>query len=161
MLDLISITEELHYEHYNQQQLETRKPGEPRPKKGDNLKLKFKEEALRKRFTEQVKQEELRLRQWEQHVSGVELKLEDHKADCLYSSLRSVTVSTRISKPLTARSRTSRLSSTDSRSAITVSAGDERLVCVSLLLWALCPNVYPNPNLIMDIHSRFVCTLRD
>ena len=40
-----------------------------RPKKLDNPKFKEEEETLRKRFTEQVKQEENRFRQWEQHVS--------------------------------------------------------------------------------------------
>jgi cell division control protein 12 len=68
MLDLISTTEEIHYENYRQQQMETRKFGEPRVKKLDNPKFKEEEEALRKRFTEQVKSEEARFRQWEQHV---------------------------------------------------------------------------------------------
>ena len=68
MLDLISTTEELHYENYRQQQMETRKFGEPKVKKLDNPKFKEEEEALRKRFTEQVKAEESRFRQWEQHV---------------------------------------------------------------------------------------------
>src|SRR4051794_35975790 len=40
-----------------------------RQKKLDNPKFKEEEETLRKRFTEQVKQEENRFRQWEQHVS--------------------------------------------------------------------------------------------
>ena len=70
MLDLISTTEELHYENYRQQQMETRKFGEPKVKKVDNPKFKEEEEHLRKRFTEQVKAEEARFRQWEQHVSG-------------------------------------------------------------------------------------------
>lgn len=69
MLDLISMTEELHYENYRQQQMETRKPGDSKPKRIDNPKFKEEEEALRKRFTEQVKAEESRFRQWEQHVS--------------------------------------------------------------------------------------------
>jgi len=69
MLDLISTTEELHYENYRQQQMETRKFGEPKVKKVDNPKFKEEEESLRKRFTEQVKAEEARFRQWEQHVS--------------------------------------------------------------------------------------------
>jgi cell division control protein 12 len=68
MLDLISTTEEIHYENYRQQQMETRKFGEPRVKKLDNPKFKEEEEALRKRFTEQVKSEEARFRQWEQHL---------------------------------------------------------------------------------------------
>lgn len=68
MLDLISTTEENHYENYRQQQMETRKFGEPKVKKLDNPKFKEEEEALRKKFTEQVKAEEARFRQWEQHV---------------------------------------------------------------------------------------------
>ncbi|EIN06900.1 septin [Punctularia strigosozonata HHB-11173 SS5] len=68
MLDLISSTEEHHYENYRQQQMETRKFGEPKVKKLDNPKFKEEEEALRKRFTEQVKAEEARFRQWEQHL---------------------------------------------------------------------------------------------
>jgi len=68
MLDLISTTEDIHYENYRQQQMETRKFGEPRVKKSDNPKFKEEEEALRKRFTEQVKNEESRFRQWEQHL---------------------------------------------------------------------------------------------
>jgi cell division control protein 12 len=68
MLDLIGTTEDAHYEAYRAQQLETRKLGEPKGRKGDNPKFKEEEELLRKRFTEQVKQEELRFRQWEQHL---------------------------------------------------------------------------------------------
>ncbi|KAL0580115.1 Septin spn4 [Marasmius crinis-equi] len=68
MLDLISTTEEKHYESYRQQQMETRKFNEPKPKKLDNPKFKEEEEQLRKRFTEQVKAEEARFRQWEQHL---------------------------------------------------------------------------------------------
>ena len=69
MLDLISTSEELHYENYRQQQMETRKFGEAKVKKLDNPKFKEEEEQLRKRFTEQVKQEEARFRHWEQHAS--------------------------------------------------------------------------------------------
>lgn len=68
MLDLISTSEDSHYENYRQQQMETRKFGEPKVKKLDNPKFKEEEEQLRKRFTEQVKSEETRFRQWEQHV---------------------------------------------------------------------------------------------
>ncbi|KAE8271424.1 hypothetical protein A4X09_0g916 [Tilletia walkeri] len=68
MLDLITTTEELHYENYRQAQMETRKFGEPKVKKLDNPKFKEEEEALRKKFTEQVKLEEARFRQWEQHL---------------------------------------------------------------------------------------------
>ncbi|EJD38156.1 septin [Auricularia subglabra TFB-10046 SS5] len=68
MLDLISTTEESHYENYRLAQMETRKFGEPKVKKLDNPKFKEEEEALRRRFTEQVKAEEARFRQWEQHL---------------------------------------------------------------------------------------------
>lgn len=68
MLDLVTSTEETHYEAYRLQQMETRKFGEPKVKKLDNPKFKEEEEQLRKRFTEQVKLEESRFRQWEQHV---------------------------------------------------------------------------------------------
>ncbi|KAF5335659.1 hypothetical protein D9611_009670 [Ephemerocybe angulata] len=68
MLDLISTTEDSHYENYRQQQMETRKFGEAKVKKLDNPKFKEEEEALRKKFTEQVKAEEARFRQWEQHL---------------------------------------------------------------------------------------------
>jgi hypothetical protein len=147
MLDLISTTEELHYEHYRQQQLETRKPGEPRPRKGDNLKFKEEEEALRKRFTEQVKQEELRFRQWEQHVSGVKLKLEDHHADDAHSSLRNVIASTRTSSSLTARSRALRPSLTVSRQATAVPAGDDHFMRISSAPSGYCGQMY-TPTLL-------------
>ena len=69
MLDLISTTEELHYENYRQQQMETRKFGEPKVKRLENPKFKEEEEQLRRKFTEQVKGEEARFRHWEQQVS--------------------------------------------------------------------------------------------
>lgn len=88
MLDLISTTEEIHYENYRQQQMASRKFGEPkyvakhkiihhlilispflfRVKKYENPKHREKEDLLRKQFTEQVKAEENRFRQWEQQV---------------------------------------------------------------------------------------------
>ena len=68
MLDLIHTTDETHYEAYRAQQMETRKFGEARPRKLDNPKFKEEEEALRKRFTEQVKVEEQRFRSWEQRL---------------------------------------------------------------------------------------------
>lgn len=69
MLDLITTTEEFHYENYRQTQMETRKFGEPRLESSGNAKFKEEEEALRERFTEQVKSEESRFRQWEKQVS--------------------------------------------------------------------------------------------
>lgn len=68
MLDLITTTEEGHYESYRTTQMETRKYGEAKVRKMDNPKFKEEEEALRRRFTEQVKLEEARFRQWEQHL---------------------------------------------------------------------------------------------
>lgn len=65
MLDLIHTTEEIHYEAYRGQQMETRKFGETRVRTLNNPKFKEEEDALRKRFTEQVKVEEQRFRQWE------------------------------------------------------------------------------------------------
>lgn len=71
MLDLITSTEENHYEAYRLAQMETRKFGEPKVRKVDNPKYREEEDLLRKRFTEQVKMEEARFRQWEQHVSSL------------------------------------------------------------------------------------------
>lgn len=68
MLDLIQTTEEVHYEAYRAQQMEIRKFGEAKTRKVDNPKFREEEEALRKRFTEQVKIEEARFRQWEQRL---------------------------------------------------------------------------------------------
>ncbi|KAI7856328.1 Septin-domain-containing protein [Circinella umbellata] len=68
MLDLISTTEETHYENYRQEQMANRKFGEAKVKKYENPKHREKEESLRKVFTEQVKSEENRFRQWEQQL---------------------------------------------------------------------------------------------
>ncbi|CAO3625262.1 unnamed protein product [Cunninghamella blakesleeana] len=68
MLDLISTTEELHYENYRQREMANRKFGEAKIKKYENPKHREKEDALRKVFTEQVRQEENRFRQWEQQL---------------------------------------------------------------------------------------------
>ncbi|KAI8646064.1 putative septin [Parasitella parasitica] len=65
MHDLISTTEEMHYENYRQSQMGTRKFGEPKLKKYENPKFKEDEEQLRLNFTKQVKDEENRFRQWE------------------------------------------------------------------------------------------------
>ncbi|KAI7871083.1 Septin-domain-containing protein [Spinellus fusiger] len=65
MHDLISTSEEIHYENYRQTQMETRKFGEPKIRKYENPKFKEQEEQLRQTFTEQVKKEENRFRQWE------------------------------------------------------------------------------------------------
>lgn len=68
MLDLVTTTEEYHYENYRQTQMQTRKYGEGKTTKLDNPRFKEEEEALRRKFTEQVKLEESRFRQWEQHL---------------------------------------------------------------------------------------------
>ncbi|KAG2221605.1 hypothetical protein INT45_005179 [Circinella minor] len=68
MLDLISTTEETHYENYRQQQMASRKFGEAKQIKGENKRHREKEDLLRKNFTEQVKQEESRFRKWEQQL---------------------------------------------------------------------------------------------
>ncbi|CDH59462.1 cell division control protein 12 [Lichtheimia corymbifera JMRC:FSU:9682] len=68
MLDLISTTEETHYENYRQEQMASRKFGEPKVTKYENPKHRENEEALRKVFTEQVKTEENRFRHWEQQL---------------------------------------------------------------------------------------------
>lgn len=68
MVDLIQTTEQVHYENYRNVQMETRKFGEARQRKLDNPKFKEEEEQLRKKFTEQVKAEEQRFRQWESNL---------------------------------------------------------------------------------------------
>jgi len=108
MLDLINTTEDTHYENYRQGQMETRKYGEPKIKKLENPKFKEEEEALRRRFTEQVKMEEARFRQWEQHliaerdrlnrdleqahshIKDLEVELDQMAGGSVYGSHRSV-----------------------------------------------------------------------
>ncbi|CAO3666553.1 hypothetical protein G6F70_005805 [Rhizopus microsporus] len=65
MSDLIETTETEHYENYRLHEMASRKFGEPKVVKAENPKHREKEEALRKEFTEQVKKEENRFRQWE------------------------------------------------------------------------------------------------
>ncbi|ORY98210.1 Septin-domain-containing protein [Syncephalastrum racemosum] len=67
MLDLITTTEEIHYENYRQAQMETRKFGAPRPEP-ENPKFKEEEEDLKERFTKEVQQQETRFRLWEQRL---------------------------------------------------------------------------------------------
>lgn len=75
MHDLIASTEEAHYENFRANKLssEGRSDDDPaiRARKGLESKMKDEEEALRKRFTEQVRMEENRFRQWEQRVSWI------------------------------------------------------------------------------------------
>lgn len=73
MLDLIVATDELHYEGYRASQLMAGRPA--RTVRVDNAKFKEEEETLRKRFTEQVKQEEARFRSWEQRLIAERDKL--------------------------------------------------------------------------------------
>ncbi|KAI8868878.1 Septin [Ramicandelaber brevisporus] len=68
MLDLVSTTEEVHYDKYRTLQMQTRKFGEPKPKKLDNKKFREEEEELGRRFKEKVKLEETRFRAWEQKL---------------------------------------------------------------------------------------------
>ncbi|EPY51683.1 septin Spn4 [Schizosaccharomyces cryophilus OY26] len=68
MLDLIQRTEDIIYEQYRQEQMQVRQYGEPKLRTIDNSKFKEEEENLRRRFTEQVRKEEARFRQWEQRL---------------------------------------------------------------------------------------------
>ncbi|KAI8373801.1 Septin-domain-containing protein [Blakeslea trispora] len=65
MSDLIETTEAVHYENYRLNEMGTRKFGESKIAKAENPKHREKEEGLRREFTEQVKKEENRFRQWE------------------------------------------------------------------------------------------------
>ena len=135
MLDLISTTEEVHYENYRQAQMETRKFGEQKPRKFENPKFKEEEEALRKRFTEQVKAEEARFRQWEQHVRPCVGLIVACILTTLYSSSKNATVSTRTSSWRTARSRPSRRSSTTCKLATVVAPADGKKTSASFFLF--------------------------
>ena len=68
MLDLITTTEQGHYEEYRTSQMETRSFGEAKTRKLENPKFRMEEEELRRKFTEQVKVEEARFRAWEQRL---------------------------------------------------------------------------------------------
>ncbi|KAJ1546622.1 hypothetical protein HK405_006969 [Cladochytrium tenue] len=72
MHDLISTTEEHHFENFriNKLTAEGRSDDDPAVRARKNLeqKMREEEEALRKRFTEQVRMEENRFRQWEQKL---------------------------------------------------------------------------------------------
>lgn len=68
MLDLILSTEELHYESYRSLKLESAEAGSKRLRRVHNPKFKEEEEALKKYFTEQVKAEEQRFKQWELNI---------------------------------------------------------------------------------------------
>lgn len=71
LLDLILSTEELHYETYRSLRLESGEGetnGFTTSRKLHNPKFKEEENALKKFFTDQVKAEEQRFRQWEQNI---------------------------------------------------------------------------------------------
>lgn len=72
MHDLISTTEEHHFENYRSSALTALGRSDDDPaviaRKTLEVKMKEEEEALRRRFTEQVRMEESRFRQWEQKL---------------------------------------------------------------------------------------------
>ncbi|KAK9712271.1 Septin spn4 [Basidiobolus ranarum] len=73
MLDLISSTEDIHYDNFRNVYMNSTEP-KPRP---ENKKHKEEEEALHKRFAEQVKLEEARFRQWEQRLIAERVHLNE------------------------------------------------------------------------------------
>ncbi|AMD19172.1 HBR271Cp [Eremothecium sinecaudum] len=85
LLDLILTTEELHYETYRRLRLEGNSSAEdkdgilphpaPARKLSHNPKFKEEENALKKYFTDQVKAEEQRFRQWEQNIVSERIRL--------------------------------------------------------------------------------------
>jgi len=68
MLDLITTTEEVHYEAFRSTHLDPTSLKIISSSVKKDAKFKEEEDLLRKRFTEQVKQEEARFRQWEQRL---------------------------------------------------------------------------------------------
>jgi cell division control protein 12 len=72
MHDLLETTRLVHYEHYRSTHLMSQGFSDPdtemNARKMFEIKMKLDEENLRKRFTEQVKTEEQRFRQWEQRL---------------------------------------------------------------------------------------------
>lgn len=89
LLDLILTTEELHYETYRRLRLEGNAQNSenldgqtstvplraPARKLSHNPKYKEEENALKKYFTDQVKAEEQRFRQWEQNIVNERIRL--------------------------------------------------------------------------------------
>lgn len=88
LLDLIITTQELHYETYRRLRLEGSNDNEdnangdssmplkaPARKLSHNPKYKEEENALKKYFTDQVKAEEQRFRQWEQNIVNERIRL--------------------------------------------------------------------------------------
>ncbi|CCE63276.1 hypothetical protein TPHA_0E01830 [Tetrapisispora phaffii CBS 4417] len=92
LLDLILSTEDIHYESYRALRLGGSKQEEtdnssvpiPTPARkllSSNPKYKEEENALKKYFTEQVKAEEQRFRQWEQNIVNERLRLNSDLKD--------------------------------------------------------------------------------
>lgn len=91
LLDLILSTQEIHYETFRKQKLTNKSSGDTKDIEADAKKRssaittnpKFKEEeiALKKYFTEQVKAEEQRFRQWEQNIVGERIRLNSDLED--------------------------------------------------------------------------------
>ena len=89
LLDLICTTNEVHYENYRRLRLESSGSGAdgnngnnpalplraPARKLSHNPKYKEEENALKKYFTDQVKAEEQRFRQWEQNIVNERIRL--------------------------------------------------------------------------------------
>ena len=88
LLDLIITTQELHYETYRRLRLEGSNGNDdnanadssmplkaPARKLSHNPKYKEEENALKKYFTDQVKAEEQRFRQWEQNIVNERMRL--------------------------------------------------------------------------------------
>ncbi|CUS21794.1 LAQU0S04e00936g1_1 [Lachancea quebecensis] len=83
LLDLVLSTEELHYEAYRRLRLEGSGASEdpslptraPARKLSHNPQFKEEENALKKYFTDQVKAEEQRFRQWEQNIVNERIRL--------------------------------------------------------------------------------------
>ncbi|CEP60680.1 septin CDC12 LALA0_S01e16512g [Lachancea lanzarotensis] len=83
LLDLILSTEELHYEAYRKLRLEGSGATDdqsvpvraPARKLSHNPQFKEEENALKKYFTDQVKAEEQRFRQWEQNIVNERIRL--------------------------------------------------------------------------------------
>jgi cell division control protein 12 len=75
MHDLISTTKDDHYEEFRTRQLtgQGRSDDLAGAKRNVQSKMREDEDALRKRFAEQVRLEETRFRQWEQKVWGLML----------------------------------------------------------------------------------------
>lgn len=104
MLNLIQTTEDIHYEAYRAAQMDVRKVGEARPRVLDHPKFKEDEERLRKRFTEMVRVEEDRFRQWEQRLLDERARLNADLAEH-HNRLRQLEAEHGLSKSAAGRGR--------------------------------------------------------